>query len=769
MNSWIGTGIVGLLLGGLCACSTTKNLPKGEVLYTGIESITVTDREHVREADEVLGKVEEALAYPPNNALLGSSSKRTPFPLGLWMYNAHVNKKGAFHEWMFRWLAAKPVFISTVTPATRARVAQNLLRENGYFTGTASCEIVPNKKDSLKAGVRYEITLNEPYTLDSIFYRRMQNRGDTLLKLQEDKRLLRKGDRFSIETLEAERQRLATIMRNNGYYFFRPEYIIYQADSSLREKKVDLRVGLKQGVPETLLRPWNIGRISIYLSGYDNEMPTDSISYKDLTIYYENRLRVKPSVLYKQLQFTCGELYSLEKQTETQLALSRLGIFRYTDMQYMPTDSSHTSDTMNVQIYTSYDYPFNSRFEIKATMNDNNYAGPGIVLGVTRRNMFGGGETLAASLFGSYEWQTGVRAAGHTGMVNNYEVGAKGTLTFPRLVLPRLGRGAYDFSASTRMDAQISQLNRAHFFRQLVFGGSLAYEFVPNPIRRHTFTPVRLTFSRLLHTTQRFDSIVSLNPSVRQSLQDQFFPAIEYSYTLDNSSVREERSKTWWRFSVSEAGNLLSGAYALFGRRFNDEKRLLGNPFSQFLKVTTELRYNHYINRNHRLAFRVGGGVIYSYGNTLQAPYGEQFYVGGANSIRAFTIRSVGPGRFAPDRDNPYAYIDQIGDIKFEANAEYRFRLVGDLDGAVYLDMGNVWLMRNDRARPGGQLKWKHFLNDIATGTGVGFRYDMDVLVFRFDIGYALHFPYSTDRRGYFNAPSLRDALGFHLALGYPF
>ncbi len=769
MNNRIRTGIAGLLLGGLCACSTTKNLPKGEVLYTGIEDIAVTDQEYSREADEILGKVEEALAYPPNNALLGSSSIRTPFPLGLWMYNAHVNKKGAFHAWMFRWLAAKPVFISTVAPATRARVAQNLLRENGYFTGMVSYEIVPNKKDSLKARVRYTITLNKPYTLDSIVYQRMRNWGDTLLKLQDDKRLLRKGDRFSIEALEAERQRIATIMRNNGYYFFRPEYIIYQADSSLKEKKVDIRVELKQEVPEALLHPWYIGNISIFLSGYDNELPTDSVSYKGVTIYYENKLRVKPSVLYKQLQFAHGELYSLEKQTETQLALNKLGIFRYTDMQYMPADSSHASDTMNVRINTSYDYPLNSRFEIKATMNGNNYAGPGIVFGITRRNMFGGGETLTTSAFGSYEWQTGYRAAGHTGVINNYELGVKGVLTFPRLVLPHLGRGTYDFSASTRIDAQVSQLNRADFFRQLVFGGSLAYEFVPNPIRRHTFTPIRLTFSRLLNTTERFDSIVAFNPSVYLSLQDQFIPAIEYSYTLDNSSVREERSKTWWRFSVSEAGNLLSGAYALFGHKFNDEKRLLGNPFSQFLKVTTELRYNHYINRNHRLAFRVGGGVIYSYGNTMQAPYSEQFYVGGANSIRAFTIRSVGPGRFAPDRDNPYAYIDQIGDIKFEANAEYRFRLVGNLDGAVFLDMGNVWLMRNDQARPGGQLKWKHLLNDIATGTGVGFRYDMNVLVFRFDIGYALHFPYSTDRRGYFNAPSLKDALGFHLALGYPF
>ena len=185
--------------------------------------------------------------------------------------------------------------------------------------------------------------------------------------------------------------------------------------------------------------------------------------------------------------------------------------------------------------------------------------------------------------------------------------------------------------------------------------------------------------------------------------------------------------------------------------------------------MTTELRYNHYIDRHQRLAFRIGGGIIYSYGNAAAAPYSEQFYVGGANSIRAFTIRSVGPGRFAPDRNDPYAYIDQIGDIKLEANAEYRFRIVGDLAGAFFLDVGNVWLLRDDPARPGGQFAWRHLLTDLATGTGIGFRYDINLLVFRFDIGYALHFPYDTGRNGYFNAPNFRDAFGVHLALGYPF
>jgi outer membrane protein assembly factor BamA len=764
----------------IASCSTTKNLPAGEVLYNGIRDIDIIDKDSVYVSDNVLNKLEDALAYPPNNALLGSSSKRTPFPLGLWVYNANVNKKGTFSRWMMNWLAAKPVLISTVKPETRARIAQNVLRENGFFNGVTGYGIIPDKKDSLKAKVYYEVTLNEPYVIDSVEWRRMQHRADTLLQLNESERLIRKGDLFSTEKLEAERQRITTIMRNNGYYYFRPEYIVYQADSTLSPHKVSLKAGLKQGTPRSILRPWKIGDISIHLGGYDNELPTDSIYYKDLLIYYEGKLRVRPSVLYDQFQFQSGDLYSLQKQTETQIAINRLDNFRFTEFQYTPKDTLRTCDTMNLRINMSYDYPLSGVLEMKATVNDDDYAGPGVSLSLIRRNLFGGGEVLTSSVYGLYEWNTGKSTIENTGYINNYEVGVKADLAFPRLVLPRIGKRAYDFSATTHLTLGVSNLNRARYYRTLSFGGSLSYEFQPSPIRHHSFTAFKLVFDKLQSTTEAFDAIDSLNPSLYQSMEDQFIPSIGYTYTLDNSSLREGRSTTWWRFSISEAGNLVSGVYAAFGRKFDEKgKSILGNPYNQFLKATTELRYNHYIDRNQRLAMRIGGGVIYSYGNSVMAPYSERFYVGGANSIRAFTIRSIGPGRFRPDPDDPYAYLDQNGDWKLEANIEYRRRLVGKLEIATFLDAGNIWLMREDETRPGGTFQWKHFGNDMALGTGIGFRYDMNMLVFRVDFGYALHFPYDTrdlDENGapvgkkkYFNTPSFWDGVGFHIALGYPF
>ncbi|MDR2472254.1 MAG: BamA/TamA family outer membrane protein [Tannerella sp.] len=752
----------------LCAsCSTTANLPKGEILYTGIKEVKYLDEDSIDVDDNLYDLVEEAFACPPNNALSGSSRARTPFAVGLWVYNANVNKNGSVNKLLMKWLAKNPVLISTVNPTLRTRIVTHILHENGYLAGKADYVIIPDKKDTLKARIRYEVTFNQPYLIDSIEYRRMQNRSDTLLQLQTAARLLHRGDIFSTSLLEAERQRIADLIRNNGYYYFLPENIVYQADSTLSPQQVSLKIGLKQGVSRSILKPWKIGNITVALYGYDNETPTDTINYQDINILYEGKLRIKPKTLYEQFKFHSGELYSLDKQRKTQNAINRLDIFRYSGFEYTPADTVNNNDTLNVLINTAYNYPYNVSADLRGTYNDNNFAGPKTSLSLTQRNVFRGGESLTATLLGSYEFYTGKDYRSNTGLINNYEIGVLGSLTFPRLVFPRKTSGNID--AFTRIDLSVSSLNRTKYYSMLSFGGKLTYEFVPNPIRLYSFTPLSLVFNKLQSTTERFDSIIEYNPSLYQSMQDRFIPSMEYSYTLNNTPVRTERSKTVWRISISEAGNLISGAYALFGRGFKEKKKILGNTYSQFVKITTELRYNHYISRNHRLATRIGGGIIYSYGNSTVSPYNERFYVGGANSIRAFTIRSLGPGRFTPNRNNPYAYIDQNGDFKLEGNAEYRYKLVGNLQTAVFLDAGNVWLLRDDPARPDGMFVWKHLFNDIALGTGIGLRYDMQMLVFRFDVGYALHFPYDTGVSGYFNAPSLRNALGFHLALGYPF
>jgi len=759
-----------LMAASLASCYTTRHLEEGEVLYTGIKNLTFEDAENSKASEDAKEEIEAALAYAPNNAFLGSSSVRTPFPFGLWVYNAFVNKKGAVNKWILETLGSKPVLIETVNPEVRTRIAKNLLNEHGFFNGTASYEIVPDKKDSLKAGINYSIVLNQAYTYDDIRHIRFRHRADTIMQMYQHRQLIRPGDNFNVMSLEAERQRVSTLLRNEGYYYFRPDHIVYQADTTIVPGKVSLRVMRNASMPRNALKPWKVGSVSVSLYGYNNERPTDSLRYKDLMIYYEGKLRVRPTVLYRMLQFKVGSYYSERRQDRTRESFAKLGIFRYTDMHYAPRDTSRRCDTLDLRINTVYDYPLDGELEFNFKNKSNNQMGPGAVFSLTKRNLFGGGESLTGSVNGSYEWQTGRRIDNAGGAINSYEYGASLALTFPRVVFPGLLYKGLDNYSTTTFRLSGNQLNRAGFFKMLSFGGSLVYEYRPTRNSLHVISPFRLSYNKLRDPTDAFNELAGANPALRQSLQDQFIPAIHYAYTFDSPVRKFRGDRIWWEAAVTEAGNLISGGYALRGRKFGErEKKILGSPYAQFIKLTNELRYNRRIDRNQSLVGRVMGGVIYSYGNMRVSPYSEQFYVGGSNSLRAFTIRSIGPGRFAPDKENRYAYIDQTGDIKFEANLEYRFRLMGDLHGALFLDAGNVWLLRKDPNRPGGHISNAGFLKDLALGTGVGFRYDMDFLVARFDVGMGLHLPYDTGKRGYYNIPRFKDGLGFHLAIGYPF
>lgn len=758
------------VLMGITSCSTTKNLPDGEVLYGGIRKVEVPDRDQSSAGDQVMDEVQGAISYPPNNSLLGSSSIRHPFAFKLWVYNAFVNKKGKFNEWMLSKFGGKPIFISTVNPDVRSKVAQNLLHEHGYLDGKVSYSILPNEKNSRTAKLDYRVEMNHPYTIDSVDYSRIHTNALQLLQPYLNEGLLKKGDQFNLRQLQAERSRIASILRNRGYYYYRPDFLSYEADTILNPGKVSLRVVPSGELPSALLHPWKVGNVSVWLNGYDNEQPTDSISYKEMTIHYQGKLRVRPSVLHRHLHFKSGDTYSLQQQERTQTALSRLGIFRYSEMQFTPKDSTIHQDTLNLRINTVYDLPLDGELEVNVTAKSNNYVGPGAVFGLTKRNVFGGGETFNVKLRGSYEWQTGNRVVGSNSSINSYELAVLSTLALPGLVLPwrRIEDGKYPSTTSFHLNA--SQMNRARFFKLLAFGGDASYEFQTSAVSRHVFTPFKLTFNLLQSRTAEFDSIMNQNPALYQSLQNQFIPVMGYTYTYDNSSLTSKRDQLWAQFSVTQAGLLTNTLYTLAGRGFNEKnKDFLGNPFAQFIKGTAEVRYNHLIGKKQRLVGRVMIGAAYSYGNAVTTPYNEQFYIGGANSLRAFTIRSIGPGNYNPDPNNRYAYVDQTGDLKFEANLEYRFPILGSLEGALFLDCGNVWLIRHDPKRPGGQLSANRFLNDLALGTGVGARYVLPFLVVRFDMGIGLHVPFDTGKEGYFNIPTFKDGLGLHLAIGYPF
>jgi outer membrane translocation and assembly module TamA len=293
----------------------------------------------------------------------------------------------------------------------------------------------------------------------------------------------------------------------------------------------------------------------------------------------------------------------------------------------------------------------------------------------------------------------------------------------------------------------------------------MSYDWQATRYSTNTLTLGKITYTKLINTTADFDSIMGENLAVAQSFKDQFIPQIAYSYTYDRKIDRNNAIN--WQFSVQEAGNLFWSLWELAGS--DGEKKLFNTPFSQFVKGSTQVVFNCRLGGNHWFYTRAAVGAAHAYGNSSQVPYSEQFYVGGANSVRGFAVRSIGPGTYRAPGASADNYFDQTGTFKFEANVEYRFPIYGMFKGAFFVDAGNVWLLEDDPQRPGGTLVGSRFLRDLALGTGAGLRFDMEMLVVRADLGIALHAPYDTGKRGYFNMKSFKDSWAFHLAIGYPF
>ena len=756
----------------LAACSTTKHLPEGETLYLGLKKVNIVNEDKSPAAENALEEVNGAISIAPNNAIFVNPNVRFPIPFGLWIYNRFERYEKGLGHWIFKKLAANPVLISTVNPDTRVKVATNLLRDYGYFNGKVTYQ-VDSTRNPRAVKLSYDINMGKPYFIDTLEYRGFSAYADSLIKANLSGRLVNKGDHFNVVTLNSERDRIIDLLRNLGYYYARSEFITFYADTLKNPGHVCIRMQPKNNLPPEASRTYFLGNTTVRLTGYNGEEPTDSIRLRDFTIHYAGK---KPGlrfgVLRNRFIYRKGEQYSLRRQNYTQEALSRLGVFKYNEFQYIPRGK----DTLDINVNSLFDLPYDSELELNATMKSTKQTGPGAIFKLSRKNFLRMGASLSLELNGSYEWQTSSTVNREKSVMNSYELGAALTLDFPRIILPWIKNriDPFRFPSHTNFKIYIDQVNRARYFRMLSFGGSVSYSFQPSRSMKHTVTPLHLAFNRLQHRTAAFDSVATANPMLFRSLDDQFIPSVTYTFTFDDS-WKQKRVQWWWENSISSAGNITSLIYQAFGKKLSQrDKKFLGTPFAQYLKYTTELRpLIKFDDRNH-LAMRFMAGVIWAYGNKTVAPYSEQFYVGGANSIRAFSIRSIGPGRFHPAETSRFSYVDETGDIKLEANLEYRFRIIGNLfggslNGATFLDAGNVWLMRSDSSRPGAQFTFKKFFDSIALGSGVGIRYDLSFLVLRLDWGIALHVPYETGKSGYYNIPRFKDGMGVHFAIGYPF
>lgn len=774
---WKGVmGVLGMVL--LASCSETASVPDGDQLYTGQRKIKYENyaaNDHFNTTQE---EVEAALATEPNGAILGSSYYRSPFPYRLWIYNAFHKSDEGLGKWVRKTFGKAPVLMSNVNPRLRSQVARELLRARGYFGSYVNYDILKNSNPK-KAKIGYTVNIGDLTTIDTLTYENFPVEAQQLIDSMSTESLVHKGDPFDVSTLEAERTRVSTLLRNNGYFYYQPSYATYLADTLAAVNKAQVKLQYADSLPSQIGRKWYIGHINLEMRRNAMQQLTDTVTRRDYTIVYTGkRTPIRAGVIARDLKMRPGKLYSYNTYQQSINTLTSKGLFSRVDLGFAPRDTSATCDTLDLTLNCVFDKPYDFSIEANVVGKTTGRVGPGLVMSVVRRNAFRGGEKLSVNLKGSYEWQTGHRADGTSSKFNSYEYGADVSLEMPRLLfvdrlMERVRAKRWlsgqklkpnNTVSNTLIKASSDVLNRSGYFKRHIVSGELTYTIQPAPNRVHQFSPLILQYEYMQKQTDAFKEIVNQSPYLLISMADQFVPKMRYTFTYQSRSTL--RNPIYWQVSVSEASNLLSLGYLACGEKWNEKgKTMFKNPYAQFLKVETDYRKTWQITDHSQLVGHVNAGVIWSYGNASAAPYSEQFYVGGANSIRAFNVRSIGPGRYYTNQSR-LSYMDQTGDIKLQANVEYRPRLFGNLYGALFVDAGNVWAMRDDGYREGSKLQIKNLLKDMALGTGVGIRYDLEFFVLRLDWGIGIHVPYKS---GFYNMNSFKDSQSLHFAIGYPF
>lgn len=803
-SSTVGSGgRWALILFVIASCSTTNHIPDDDRLFVGLEKITYTDNTNDDHAVQTQEEIEAALATEPNGALFGSSYYRTPFPYRLWIWNATQDSKTRLGQWIGSTFGKAPVLMSQVNPALRTQVARQVLRTHGYMHGDVSFEEV-TQKNPKKAKIAYTVRMDSLLRVDTLSYVGFTASMMQLIDSTKDETLLPAGAPFSVQNLDAERTRLSRLFRENGYYFYQPAYATFLADTFNTPNRAELRLQLADSLPAEALHPWYVGTTSVQLRRSMMEKTDTVVGRRNLKVLFSGKKPpLRPRVILQGMKLRPRQLFSYDKYQESIQKVNATGVFSSVDFRFTPR-----ADTLDLLLDCIFDKPYDVYVETNFINRTIGRLGPELKVGLTRRNVFRGGEKLDINLHGSYEWETSSKGSD----MNSYQYGADVSIEFPRTLLPRLRslfasgsasqpsrqaapgsvrRPRRRFYAPSRTIAKVSTdiVRRPNYYKMHIVSGEWTYRWQPTETSRHEFSPLTVKYQFINSHTDRFDSILIVNPYLATTMDNMFVPKMRYTYTY--TSPASLRNPLRWETTVEESGNV-TALYDVVvqGNSWNQQdKTLFKNPYSQFLKIETDLTKTWTLAQQTKLVGHLNYGLMWSYGNSSSAPFSELFYVGGANSIRAFPVRSIGPGAFrGMGGNNQFSYVMQNGDVKLVMNLELRQRLFGKMYGAVFLDAGNVWSSEDwtlssddidgadkefvddwNSLFSGNRFRMKNLFRQVATGTGVGLRYDLDFLVLRLDWGLGLHAPYDTGYSGYFNIRRFKDMHTLHIAIGYPF
>lgn len=734
------------------ACVSSRLLDENEYLYAGAKVKVHADKS-VSGKSKVEGMLKEETYPLPNRRILG-------LPYKLWIYSVFASKKKKDNNYISTNYGERPVLLTDVPVDEVSQSLHTVLKANGFLDSRVKPEIIKTRFGKQQRKVLYNCYVEAPYIYRNITVDIPDSMISHLIDSVKEETMLHPNDRYNLPKLIDERERIDELLKTHGFFYFSPEYLIFKADSMRKTRQIDLSLQLKPDVDPKNLQQWFVNEVFVLDNSVRDSLTiNDTVKYKGVTFLTGKLL--KPKYFRHFILFTEGGLLTSDNYTITNKNLSKLAVFRYANMDAIPDTNSNSGNTVDINIDLTPNSLHNFRASAELVSKSNDFAGPGVELAYTNRNLFGGGEQLIVKTNGSAEaWLT--KSGGDVVGNFNYEIGASAELRFPRFLLLKPSLISSRFIPDNIIRLESQYINQMQFYRMSFFRMLYGYRWAETVTRSHELNLIDITYQHMLKSTDEFNSLINVNPLLKQSFSDQFIVGTNYTYRYAIPDDDPRPVKTAFTGSLDLSGNFLYGIQSLAGKKGTQEEPLkfLGTTYAQYVKTTLDYRVYLDVSRKNRLATRIGAGLGLPVGNSGILPGIKQYYLGGANSIRAFKFRSVGPGAFA-EEDNT-TLINHSGEIMLLGNIENRYRFAKSFEWALFLDAGNIWLVKDDPLRTGAKFNSETFLKQIAIGWGTGLRYINQYFIIRIDVGFPLRSPNLVKKA------SDMDTV-WNFAIGYPF
>jgi outer membrane protein insertion porin family len=736
----------------ISACSTTKYLAPGQKLYNGAQ-IKITDKNTKKSEADAIGDELQGLLRPlPNAKILGLRFK-------LWVYDkTRTKKQKGLRHYINTHIGEPPVLVSSVDLDKNSSILQNRLQNEGYFLAQVSGDTVSKKKI---ANAIYTIQTGPAYHYRKITFPTDNDDLDTAVTGTSNQTLLKVGDKFNLDIIKAERVRIDARLKEEGFFYFAPEDLIMRYDSTVAGHQVDMFVKVKDETPDEARWIYSVRNIYVYpdYSIKDTSLMLDSaVKYRWYNVIGPKK-DFRPFTFKNSVLLHPGDIYNRTEHTNSLSRFIELGPFKFVKNRF--EDVTPDSAKLDIYYFLTQQKKKSIQAEIQLQQTSANYDGTQINVNLKDRNTFKGAELFNITFFGERDLQFGKYNNGY----NIYQAGIQPSISWPRFVSPFDFKSDNAFIPRTTLSTGYTIINRNKLYTLNSFNASFGYQWKTSIHVQHTLDLEDLTYVDPENVTQLYiDSIhKTRNPALAHVINKQFTFGPSYSYNWTNTMETFKTNTFYYNGKVSLSGNLygiLTGADTLSGK----VSKLFGLTFDQYVKLENEIRFFHKLGPNSKLATRLMVDVGLPYGNSTVLPYSQQFFIGGANSLRGFQAHSIGPGGYTLPSNlaQGIGFLpDESGDIKIEGNIEYRPHLFSVVEGALFVDAGNIWLLHSNPFLPGAAFG-KNFLSQIAADAGFGLRFNFTVLLLRTDLGFPIlepnHTPVHFGQNGVFN-----------LGIGYPF